>query len=227
MKDLPEFKQEFVKFLIRSNVLTFGKFKTKSGRDTPYFLNLGNIRDGESINRLGEFYAHAIVHEIGIDFDNLYGPAYKGISLVVATSIALHRLYSKNVTFSFNRKEAKDHGEKGIIIGHQYQNGDRVVIVEDVITAGTSIYESVPLLNSLAEINLRAVVVSADRQERGNSDKSALEEISETFNITAFGIITIEEIIDYLYQREIDGIIYIDKHSIDKIQDYREKYGKS
>ncbi len=225
MSELAVYKQNFIKFLVRSGVLSFGDFITKSGRKTPYFINIGNISNGESIYRLGEFYAHAIHEKLGTDYDNLYGPAYKGIPLVVAASACLHNLYSYNVSYTFNRKEAKSHGEKGVFIGRQPNDGDRVVIVEDVITAGTSIYESVPLLKECAEIDLKAVVVSVDRQEKGNSENSALSEICNTFEIITFGIVTITEIIEFLFENEIDGKIYIDDQSIQKINTYREHYG--
>ena len=225
MIDLAAYKRDFIKFLIQSKVLTFGNFVTKSGRKTPYFINIGNISSGESIYRLGEFYARAIYQELGTDYDNLYGPAYKGIPLVVVTSACLHNLYSCNVSFTFNRKEAKSHGEKGIFIGHQPQKSDKVIIVEDVITAGTSIYESVPLLKKSAEIDLKAVVVSVDRQEKGSTENSALSEICKTFGIKTFGIVTVTEIIEFLYENKIDGKVYIDKNSICKINEYREQYG--
>ncbi len=225
MAELTAYKQDFIKFLIHSEVLSFGEFITKSGRKTPYFINIGNISNGEGIYRLGEFYAHAIHEKLGTDFDNLYGPAYKGIPLVVVTSACLHNLYDYNASYTFNRKEAKSHGEKGLFIGHQPQDGDRVIIVEDVITAGTSIYESVPLLKKSAEIDLKAVVVSVDRQEKGNSENSALSEICSIFGVKTFGIVTVTEIIEYLYENEIDGKIYINNKSIQRINEYREQYG--
>jgi len=225
MTQLAEYKQNFINFLVNSEVLTFGEFVTKSGRKTPYFINLGNICNGYTINELGKYYAQAIYENMGCDFDNLYGPAYKGISLVVTTSIALNELYSKNVTFTFNRKEAKSHGEKGILIGHKYQDGDRIIILEDVITAGASIDESIPLINSFAKIDLKAIVVSVDRQERGKTEKSALYDICETYNTKAFGIVTIEEIIEYLYDRDINNNVYIDNNNREKIKEYRKQYG--
>ncbi len=223
--DLPDYKRGFIEFLIRSEVLIFGDFVTKSGRSTPYFVNIGKICHGSAIEKLGEFYAHAIVEQVGGNVDNLYGPAYKGISLVVSTSIALKRLYDRDVSFTFNRKEAKDHGEKGVFIGHRYEDGDRVVILEDVVTAGTSIRESVPLLKTAADVDIAAVVMAVNRQERGPSGVSAVAEIDSTFGFPAFGIVSLDEIVAHLHGRDIDGKIHINDDCLTAITRYRNEYG--
>lgn len=218
------YKDDFIRFLIQAGVLRFGEFVTKSGRKTPYFFNLGNICDGFGIERLADFYAHALMAELGGDFNCLYGPAYKGVPLAVATAGALHRLYGKNVYFTFNRKEAKDHGEKGVTIGHTFGVGDRVVIVEDVITAGTSIDESIPLIKQSGDIPIAAVVVAVDRQERGTGSRSALDDIRDRYGVKAFGIVRLEEIVIYLTSREVDGKLIIDPPLKSRIDDYLRQY---
>jgi len=219
------YKEDFIELMVRAQVLTFGDFVTKSGRKTPFFINTGNYRTGEQICRLGEFYAKAIHENIGDDFDVLYGPAYKGIPLAVTAASALFREMNKNAAYCFNRKEAKDHGEGGTIIGHKLKNGDRVVIVEDVITAGTSVRESVPLLKAQADIQIPALVVSVDRMERGSGELTALKEVESEFGIRTFAIVTIDEIVKYLYKRVIDGKVLIDDEMKIRIDEYRMQYG--
>jgi orotate phosphoribosyltransferase len=219
------YKEEFIELMVRAGVLTFGEFTTKSGRKTPFFINTGNYRTGEQIHKLGEFYAKAIYERLGDRFDILYGPAYKGIPLAVTTAAALFRLYGSGVAYCFNRKEAKDHGEGGTVIGHKLHDGDRVVIVEDVITAGTSVRESVPLLTAQADVKIPALVVSVDRMERGSGNLTALKEIERDFGIETFSIVTIDEIVLYLNGREIDGRVLINEEMRTRIDDYRAKYG--
>ncbi len=219
------YKNKFIEFMIKSNVLKFGDFTTKSGRKTPFFINTGNYDTGEQMRELGKYYAKALTEAIGEDFDNLFGPAYKGIPLAVAASMELSSEYNKNVTICFNRKEAKDHGEGGNIIGHKLKDGERVVIIEDVTTAGTSIRESVPLLKATADVKIKALVVSVDRQERGSGEKNALVELQEQFGLQAISIVTIDEIVEYLHNREIDGKILIDDAMKNSIIEYRKKYG--
>jgi len=192
------YKREFIDFMVESGVLTFGDFTTKSGRQTPYFVNTGRYRTGPQMTRLGGAYARAILDHVGDEFDVLFGPAYKGIPLVVATAMELQRLHGKEVAFTFNRKEAKDHGEKGVLVGHPLQDGDRVVIVEDVTTAGTSIRETVPYLRAAANVELAGLVVSVDRMERGKGDVSALEEIRAEFGMKTFSIVDVREVIGHL-----------------------------
>ena len=202
------YKREFIEFMVQSEVLTFGDFTTKSGRKTPYFVNTGRYRSGEQIARLGQFYADAIEAALGDSYDVLFGPAYKGIPLAVTTASALSTR-GKSVGFCFNRKEAKDHGEGGVLVGHPPADGERVLIVEDVTTAGTSIRETVPILRAAAAVELAGLVVSVDRQERGAGDRAALEEVGEEFGMPTFAIVTLAEIVDHLSGREVDGLSLI------------------
>lgn len=222
---MEKYKEEFIEFMVRSNCLTFGEFTTKSGRKTPFFINTGNYNTGEQLLKLGEFYAASIREHLSNDFDVLYGPAYKGIPLAVTSSIALVSNYGINASFCFNRKEVKDHGEGGNLIGRKLRDGDRVVIVEDVITAGTSVRESIPLLRAAARVEVAALVVSVDRMERGTSNRSALAELRDEFGMNCFAIVTLSDIVEHLHNRRIDGRIVIDDSMLTKIKQYREKYG--
>jgi len=209
------YKQDFIDFMVEAGVLTFGDFVTKSGRNTPYFVNTGLYRTGAQMERLGDFYADAILDHLGSEIDVLFGPAYKGIPLVVTTAAALSRR-GHDVAFMFNRKEAKDHGEGGVLVGHQPSDGDRVLIVEDVTTAGTSIRETVPILRSAAEISLAGLVVSVDRQERGTGSQAALAEVGDEFTMDTFAIVTAREILEH-------APIDIDVRS--RMEQYLAKYG--
>ena len=219
------YKHDFIDFMVKSEVLTFGDFVTKSGRKTPFFVNTGKYRRGDQITKLGEFYAESIMENTKGEFDVLFGPAYKGIPLAVSASIALSSKYGKNVSFCFNRKEVKDHGEGGNLIGHKLQNGDRVLIIEDVTTAGTSIRETVPLLKAAADIELAALSVSVNRMERGTGDKSALDEIRDDFGMKTFSIVNMAEVVEYLYGRKIGGKVLIDDEMKSRIEDYYKIYG--
>ena len=222
---MESYQQRFIEFLVQSDVLTFGDFVTKSGRATPYFVNTGKYRTGGLLGRLGEFYAQALADQLGATFDNLYGPAYKGISLAVATGIALNGRYNHDVTVTFNRKEAKDHGEKGILIGHPYTGSENVVIIEDVITAGTSIRESMSILSKNGNPRIAAVIISVDRMERGQGELSAIEEVKKEFELEVFSIVTVREIIEYLANSEIDGKVYIDASGRERMEAYLAEYG--
>lgn len=219
------YQEEFIEFMVRSKVLTFGDFVTKSGRRTPYFINTGNYKTGEQIAKLGDFYADCVIGKAGRDFDLLYGPAYKGIPLAVAAAISLYRKYGMNIPFCFNRKEKKDHGEGGEMIGAAPQNEQRVVIIEDVVTAGTSVRESVTLLRQAAAVNITGLVVSVDRMERGSGSQTTLQELEEVFGIRTYAIVTIADILKYLYGREIDGRVLIDAATKTRIEDYLRIYG--
>lgn len=221
------YKTEFIEFLVRSGVLTFGDFITKSGRSTPYFINTGNYRTGAQLALLGEFYAQALIEHLGGNFDNLYGPAYKGIPLAVTASIALSTAHGLQVTITYNRKETKDHGERGSLIGHQYSGPERVVIIEDVITAGTSIRESLALLKAAGNPHIIAVLVSVDRMERGRGELSAVEEVKYQFNLPVYAIVTVRDIITHLHNRKIDSRIYLDDDMKQRMEDYLRKYGIS
>ncbi len=222
---MQQFQKDFIEFLVKSNALIFGDFTTKSGRKTPYFINTGRYQTGDQLVRLGWFYASAITEFFGAGFTNLYGPAYKGIPLVVSASMALATAGDHQVTISYNRKEAKDHGEKGVIIGHQYTPRDKVIIVEDVITAGTSIRESMALLQAQGNPDIIGVVVSVDRRERGAGDLSAIQEIKRTCNIPVYPIVTINDIIDHLHNRPVLGKIHIDDTMKQNIEAYLAQYG--
>ncbi len=222
---MEQYKQDFITFMVRARALTFGSFVTKSGRVSPYFINTGNYRTGAHIAMLGEFYAAAIDARLGNDFNVLFGPAYKGIPLAVSAAIALNRLYSRNVMVTYNRKEAKDHGEGGSIIGHRPQAGDRVVIVDDVITAGTSVRESVALMAGIAGLVFRGLVVSVDRMEKGPAGQSALSEVSRAHGMETASIVTIDDIVTFLFKREIDGVVVVDEVMMAAIDEYRERHG--
>ena len=219
------YKADFIEFLVRSGVLTFGDFTTKSGRKTPYFINTGNYRTGAQLAQLGKFYAQALIEKLPDGFDNLYGPAYKGIPLAVAASIALNSEHGSNVSVTYNRKEAKDHGERGSLIGHQYTGTERVVIIEDVITAGTSVRESMEIIAANNNPTVAAVIVSVDRMERGTGKLTAIEEIKQKYKFPTFPIVNVEEIIAHLHNRQIDGKIYIDNATEEQIHAYLAKYG--
>ncbi len=191
-----QYKADFIDFMIEAEVLTFGDFTTKSGRKTPYFVQTGKYRTGAQIRRLGEFYADAIEANFGDGFDVLFGPAYKGIPLAVETAGALSAR-GHDVAFMFNRKEIKDHGEGGVLVGHVPQPGDRVLIIEDVTTAGTSIRETVPVLRAAADVEFQGLIVSVDRMERGTGDKAALAQVGEEFDMATHAIVTTEEIIEH------------------------------
>ncbi|MGI6395265.1 MAG: orotate phosphoribosyltransferase [bacterium] len=222
---MKNYKHEFIDFMVECEVLMFGDFVTKSGRKTPFFINTGKYRSGEQIKKLGEFYAHSIMENTNGDFDVLFGPAYKGIPLCVTTAIALNDIYGKDASFCFNRKEVKDHGEGGALIGHKLKNGDKVVIIEDVTTAGTSIAETVPILKSAANVDIKALSISVNRMERGKGEKGALDEIRETYGMKTFSIVSMAEVSDYLYNREINGKILLDDKIKGMIEEYYKLYG--
>lgn len=222
---MEQYKQEFVEFMVRCEVLRFGDFVTKSGRRTPYFVNTGNYRTGTQMRALGRFYAQAIQTEFGTEFDVLFGPAYKGIPLVITASVALAGEFGVDRAFCFNRKEVKDHGEGGALVGQKLVDGTRVLIVEDVTTAGTSIRETVPLLRAAADIQLAGLIVSVDRMERGTGDRAALAELSDSFGMKTAAIVTLDEIVAYLHNREIDGRVILNDEIRGHIQAYLTEYG--
>lgn len=219
-----DYKEEFIEFMVRSEVLTFGDFTTKSGRKTPYFINTGKYQTGEQISKLGRYYAKCIKNSVKDEIDVLYGPAYKGISLSVTTAISLYNIYGNNVSYSFNRKESKDHGEGGNIIGYMPKDGDKITIIEDVITAGTSVRESVPLLKSIADVNITSIIISVDRMEKGKNNITTIDEIKKDFGIQTYPIVNTIEIIEYLHNRKIDGKVIITDDLRKKMEDYMAKY---
>ncbi|MFT4541527.1 MAG: orotate phosphoribosyltransferase [Planctomycetota bacterium] len=218
------YQEEFIDFMIRSGVLLFGEFTTKSKRQTPYFVNTALYSDGSQISRLGEFYASKARERFGDEFDVLFGPAYKGIPLVCTTAISLHRDSGREVAYAFDRKEAKDHGEGGVLVGHKLKDGDRVLILEDVTTAGTSIRETVPKLRAHADIELVGLIVSIDRCERGQGDRTALSELSEEFDMPCEAIVTIHDVVESLRGRKVDGQQVMDAATEARIAAYLEMY---
>ncbi|MGL4799852.1 MAG: orotate phosphoribosyltransferase [Cellulosilyticaceae bacterium] len=218
------YKKEFIEFMVRAGVLTFGDFVTKSGRKTPYFVNTGNYKTGYQASKLGEFYAKCIKENIKEDVDALFGPAYKGIPLSVATSIALANNFEQDVNYCFNRKEAKDHGEGGTMVGYKLQDGDKVLIIEDVITAGTAIRECFPILQAAADVEIAGLIISVDRMERGQQNKTAIQEIEEEFGIKTYPIVTVREIIDALHNNPVDGKVVIDDAMRARMEAYLEEY---
>ncbi len=222
---MEKYKSDFIEFMIDCEVLRFGDFVTKSGRNTPFFINTGYYRTGSQIGRLAEYYATAIYENFGGDFDILFGPTYKGIPLAVATVIKLNEKYGINVGYCANRKEVKDHGDKGILLGSPIKNGDRVVIIEDVVTAGTSIEETVPILKAQGNVDIKGLIVSVNRMEKGQGEHSALDEVKQKYGIKATSIVTIKDIIEHLYNKEYNGKIYIDDKMKAAMDLYYEKYG--
>lgn len=197
------YKQEFIEFMVRSGVLTFGDFTAKSGRKTPYFINTGDYKTGSQAAKLGEFYASCIQEHIKAPVDALFGPAYKGIPLSVAASIALYQKYGRDVNYCFNRKEAKDHGEGGSIVGYKPVDGDRVIIIEDVITAGTAVRETMPILKGCADVTVKDMFISVNRCEVGqNPGKTAVMEVNEEFGIRVHAIVTVADIHEFLKEKE-------------------------
>ena len=224
-RSLTQLQQDFIDFLVECGVLVFGDFTTKSGRRTPYFVNTGNIRTGGQLERFASFYARTITEQIGGSFDIIFGPAYKGIPLATAVATSLARDHGIDRAICFDRKESKDHGEGGSLVGQKPRSGDRVLIVEDVTTAGTSIRETVPKLRGAAEIELVGLVVSVDRRERGRGDRSALEELSEEFSMPTFSVDTVEDIIAHLHRRTIGGEVIIDDAIRSRMEAYLIEYG--
>ncbi len=222
---MEQYKKDFIGFMVDCGVLRFGDFVTKSGRKTPFFINTGFYRTGSQLRRLGEYYAKAIYDKFGTDFDVLFGPAYKGIPLSVAASMAMSGLYDKDVRYCSNRKEVKDHGDKGILLGSPLGDGDRVIIVEDVTTSGKSIEETYPIVKAQGDVDVLGLVVSVNRMERGKGEKSALEEIQELYGIQATAIVTMAEVVECLYNKPYQGKIVIDDTMKAAIDAYYEEYG--
>lgn len=222
---MEQYKQEFIEFMVDCQVLKFGDFVTKSGRKTPFFVNTGFYRTGAQLRRLGQYYARAIHDKFGLDFDVLFGPAYKGIPLSVAATMAISELYGADIRYCSNRKELKDHGDKGILLGSPINDGDKVVIIEDVTTAGTSIQETLPIIKAQGDVHPLGLVVSVDRMERGQGSKSALAEISEKYGLQTTAIVTMAEVVEHLYNKEYRGKVIIDDQLKKAIDAYYEQYG--
>ncbi|MBP3878456.1 MAG: orotate phosphoribosyltransferase [Lachnospiraceae bacterium] len=219
------YKEEFIHFMVDCGVLRFGDFVTKSGRKTPFFVNTGCYQTGAQLRRLGGYYARAIHDTFGDDFDVLFGPAYKGIPLSVAASMALSEDFGTEVRYSSNRKEIKDHGDTGILLGSKINSGDRIVMIEDVTTAGTSIKETLPILRAQGDVQVLGLVVSVDRMERGQGTKSALKEIEETYGLKTCAIVTMAEVTECLWNKEYNGRVIIDDSLKAAIDSYYDLYG--
>ncbi len=222
---MEQYKKEFIEFMVDCGVLKFGDFVTKSGRKTPFFVNTGFYRTGAQLRKLGGYYAKAIESKFGLDFDILFGPAYKGIPLSVATTMAIDELYGKEIRYCSNRKEVKDHGDTGILLGSPIVDKDRVIIIEDVTTAGTSIGETMPILAAQGNVEVLGLVVSVDRMECGKGTKSALSEIEETYGLATTAVVTMEEVVEHLYNKPYNGVIIIDDTLKSAIDAYYEQYG--
>ena len=223
---MESYKQEFIEFMVESDVLKFGEFTLKSGRKSPFFMNAGAYVTGSQLKRLGEYYAKAIHDSYGLDFDVLFGPAYKGIPLSVATTMAISELYGKDIRYCSNRKEVKDHGDTGILLGSKIKDGDRVVIIEDVTTSGKSIEETFPIIKAQGDVKIKGLMVSLNRMEVGKGGiKSALDEITDLYGFEARAIVTMDEVVEYLYNRECQGRIIIDDTLKTAIDAYYKQYG--
>ena len=219
------YKKEFIQFLLEMKALKFGEFTLKSGRLSPYFLNTGMLHTGRSISKLGSFYASTIVDNVKDRYSAVFGPAYKGIPLAIAAVNALYAEHGIDVDYAFNRKEAKDHGDKGLIVGKPLSSGDTLVLVDDVITAGTAVRESLDLLAAQGNPKLSAVIISVDRMEKGTGEKSAIQEISESTGITFYPIVTILDIIEYLKDPALKSGHGIGEDMVVKMEEYRKTYG--
>ena len=224
---MEQYKQEFIEFMVESDVLKFGEFTLKSGRKSPFFMNAGAYVTGSQLMRLGEYYARAIHETYGDDFDVLFGPAYKGIPISVVTAVAFHNLYGKEVRYCSDRKEEKDHGaDKGSFLGSKLKDGDRVVMIEDVTTSGKSMEETVPKVRGAADVTIVGLMVSLNRMEKGlGGEKSALEEIREKYGFETNAIVTMEEVVEHLYNRPCQGRVLIDDTIKAAIDDYYKQYG--
>lgn len=224
---MEEYKQKFIEFMIESDVLKFGDFTLKSGRKSPFFMNAGLYVTGSQLTKLGEYYAAAIHNNFGDDFDVVFGPAYKGIPLAVTTAMAYSRLYGKEIRYCSNRKEAKDHGDAGIMLGSPLKDGDRVVIVEDVTTSGKSIRETFPIITAQADISIVGMMVSLNRLERGLEDKTmtALDQLQKEYNFPAYSIVTMDDVMEHLYNKVVNGKVNIDDDIKLRLDAYYEEYG--
>ena len=222
---MEQYKKEFIEFMVDCDVLKFGDFTLKSGRKSPFFMNAGAYVTGSQLMKLGEYYAKAIHDNYGDDFDVLFGPAYKGIPLSVATVMAFSKLYGKEIRYCSNRKEVKDHGDTGILLGSKIKDGDKVVIIEDVTTSGKSIEETFPIIRAQGEVEILGLMVSLNRMERGKGDKGALDEIKEKYGFAANAIVNMEEVVEHLYNKEVNGKVCINDEIKSRIDEYYKEYG--
>ena len=223
---MEQYKIDFINFMVESDVLKFGEFTLKSGRKSPFFMNAGAYVTGSQLRRLGQFYAQASHEHYGDDFDVLFGPAYKGIPLSVATSIAFSEMYGKEIRYCSNRKEVKDHGDTGILLGSKIKDGDKVVIIEDVTTSGKSIEETFPIIKAQGDVEIKGLMVSLNRMERGlSTNASALDEIQQKYGFAANAIVSMEDVVECLYNKECQGRVIIDDKLKEAIDAYYDEYG--
>ena len=223
---MESYKQEFIEFMVESKVLKFGEFTLKSGRKSPFFMNAGSYVTGTQLKKLGEYYAKAIHDNFGLDFDVLFGPAYKGIPLSVATTMAISDLYGKDIRYCSNRKEAKDHGsDAGVLLGSPIKDGDRVMIIEDVTTSGKSIEETFPIIKAQGNVEIKGLMISLNRMERGKGTKSALDEIKDLYGFPTAAIVSMADVVEHLYNKEKNGRVVIDDQIKAAIDAYYEQYG--
>ncbi len=226
MMALQSYQREFIELLVQAEALKFGTFTLKSGRIAPYFLNVGSFYTGERLHALGRFYAAAMVHS-GLEFDVIFGPAYKGIPLSVVTTSVLFSEFKKNASYCFNRKEAKDHGadQGSVLVGAPLNSETRVVLIDDVITAGTAIRESLDILKAHGGPKVKGIFIALNRMEKNNDDKNALLEIEKTLGVKVYSIVTLDDVIEALHNKEVGGRVYIDDVQMEIITNYRKQYG--
>ena len=217
---MEDYKKEFVSFMLDAKALKFGDFTLKSGRKSPLFINAGAYVTGKQLHELGRYYAKAIHDNFGLDFDVLFGPAYKGIPLAVVTALAIDELYGKEVRYCSNRKEVKDHGDTGILLGSKLKDGDRVIMIEDVTTSGKSMEETVPIVRSQADVEIKGLIVSLNRNEKGKGNKTALSEIEDLYGFKASAIVSMPEVVEILKERNA-----LDDELISRIDAYYAEYG--
>lgn len=222
---MDKYKEDFIKFLLKTNALKFGEFTLKSGRKSPYFFNSGGFDTGHTIGKLGEYYAAKLKEALGDNYDVLYGPAYKGISLAVTTAIALADKFKISKSFSFNRKEEKDHADKGVLVGAPIKDGDRVVILDDVFTTGETKEETIELLKKVANVKYACVLIAVDRKEIGADGKSAIKEFEAKYGIPVISIVSIKEIMEFLHNKKINGKVYIDDSIKSRLDAYLNEFG--
>ncbi|MDE5729619.1 MAG: orotate phosphoribosyltransferase [Clostridia bacterium] len=214
------YKQQFIKFMVENGVLKFGEFTLKSGRKAPYFINTGNYKSGAQLSRLGDYYAQCIADN-KIEAEPLVGPAYKGIPLAVTTAVSLFKNHGQDLNYCFDRKEVKDHGEGGLFVGKQLENGEKIIIIEDVMTSGKALREILPKLKQTANVEIAGMVISVDRMEKGlESGLSAVQEVYKEFGVKVYSIVTMADIIEAIETGVIDG-----KEYLDKMKEYRKTYG--
>ena len=217
---MEDYKKEFVSFMLDAKALKFGDFTLKSGRKSPFFMNAGAYVTGKQLHELGRYYAKAIHDNFGLDFDVLFGPAYKGIPLAVVTALAIDELYGKEVRYCSNRKEIKDHGDTGILLGSKLKDGDRVIMIEDVTTSGKSMEETVPIVRSQADVEIKGLIVSLNRNEKGKGNKTALSEIEDLYGFKAAAIVSMPEVVEILKERNA-----LDADLLSRIDEYYAEYG--